>query len=117
MDTSWIVSGQTNDDARIGMGGKVFGGILVHTPMIYRVCRCIADVEPTAVVADVALGVQILNRELPQGLIVLREVSLHLALQAVSLPIVSPQQSLPNGRDGLVRLGRIDVHVAGFARP
>ena len=69
-------------------------------------------------VASDCLGrVQILYRELSQRLIVLREMALHLALQLVGLLIVALAQRLANDRNRFVGLRRIDVHVAGLARP
>ena len=116
-DALGMVGRDSDDDARVWMGGEVFHGILIRSAMPDRVRRGIADVEPALIIAHRLQRVQKLDGQVAQRLIVLREMSLHLPLQAVSLPIVSLLQCLADGGDGLVGLRRIDVHVAGLARP
>ena len=85
--------------------------------MIDRMRRRIANVEPTLVVADCLQRVQIFNRQLSERLIILREMSLHLPLQTVSLTIILPTKSLTDSRNRLMCIGRIHIHVARFTRP
>ena len=117
VDAPGVVGGDLDDDAGVGVCGEIVGGIERGAAVVERAGRGVADVEPTAIAGDGLGGVKILNGELSQGLVVLREMALHVALQAVGPAVVAAAERLADGRNGLVGLGRIDLHVAGFAGP
>ena len=112
-----VVCRDADDDARVGMRGEVFRGIMVRASLIGSMRRGVTYVEPSAVVRRFHSCVLILDEELPKRLIVLREVSLHVALQSVGLLIVALPQGLTDGGNALVGIGRKDLHVARLARP
>ena len=117
VDAAGVVGGDLDDDAGVGVRGEIVGGIERGAAVVERAGRGVADVEPTAIAGDGLGGVEILNGELSQGLVVLREMALHVALQAVGPAVVAAAERLADGRNGLVGLGGIDLHVAGFAGP
>src|SRR5574344_1490160 len=70
---------------RIWICGEILHRILILSTMINRVSRRIAYIQPSAVLAHRLILIQILNAQLSQWLVVLREMALHLSLQAIRL--------------------------------
>ena len=88
MDAGRTVGRDSHHNAGVGIGGEIFGGIMIAVALIAGVGHRLANVEAASVVAHfprVGKG----NLELTQRLIVLGEMTLHIFLQLVSFFIVS----------------------------
>ena len=116
-DALGVRCGDAYHHARVGVRGKILRGVAIAPALITGVCRRITDVQPAPIIRHRRHRVQVLNSQLPQWLVVLREMALHLALQLVSLLVVTLSQGFAYGGNSLVGIGRIDVHVAGLTRP
>ena len=68
MDAPGMVGGDADDQSGVGMGRQILRGIAVFAALVGG---GVADVEPAAIAGDGLRGVEILDGELSQRLIIL----------------------------------------------
>ena len=115
-DTLLACRGQAQHNHRVGRRGKVVARLRLASAEVLRPCGGVADVQRAAVGGYLGRLVQVGNGQLPQGLVVLAIVSLHLALFAVGSAVVLFVQQLADDGDGPMGVGRGHLAV-GLARP
>ena len=115
-DTLLACRRQAQHNHRVGRRGKVVARLRLASAEVLRPCGGVADVQRAAVGGYLGRLVQVGNGQLPQGLVVLAIVPLHLALFAVGSAVVLFVQQLADDGDGPMGVGRGHLAV-GFARP
>ena len=71
MDAPGMVGGDADDQSGVGMGRQILRGIAVFAALVGGMGRGVTDVEPAAIAGDGLRGVEILDGELSQRLIIL----------------------------------------------